>query len=87
MIDWNKRNGGFLSPESVYEDQLSNLSMQINEKDKQLEKYKNVIDKIKDDLKKTIQYNVKSHDIFGNRYINVDLDHIKHLLELLEEVE
>ena len=43
MTDWNKRNGGFLSPESVYEDQLGNLSKQINEKDKEIDRLNNII--------------------------------------------
>ncbi len=46
MIDWNKRNGGFLSPESVYEDQLGNLSQQINEKDKEIERLNNIINEL-----------------------------------------
>lgn len=50
MIDWNKRNGGFLSPESVYEDQLGNLSMQINQKDKEIERLTNIVNKIEDML-------------------------------------
>ena len=44
MIDWNKRNGGFLSPESVYDDQLGNLSQQINEKDKEIERLNKDLD-------------------------------------------
>ena len=50
MIDWNKRNGGFLAPENVYEDQLSNLSMQINQLEKQLNKQKEILNKIKEIL-------------------------------------
>ena len=45
MIDWNKRNGGFLSPESVYEDQLNNLSVQMNAKDKEIERLNNKYNK------------------------------------------
>jgi flagellar biosynthesis chaperone FliJ len=83
MIDWNKRNGGFLAPESVYEDQLSNLSMQINQLEKQLNKQKEVLDKIKEDLIKTKKYN-KVND---NNYINIDLDHLNYLLKILEGIE
>ena len=43
MIDWNKRNGGFLAPESVYEGQLSNLSSQIDELRKENNKLNNII--------------------------------------------
>ena len=78
MIDWNKRNGGFLSPESVYEDQLGNLSMQINNLQQQLDKYKNVIDKIKEILKEKVGTEI--HDMM---YV-ID---VSDILELLEEVE
>lgn len=79
MIDWNKRNGGFLSPESVYEDQLGNLSMQINNLQQQLDKYKNVIDKIKEYCKEELSQG-------GPKEIE-DLINGDYILELLEEVE
>ena len=79
MIDWNKRNGGFLSPESVYEDQLGNLSMQINNLQQQLDKYKNVIDKIKEYIEKHIAC-MKNGNVLAE--FNID-----ELCELLEEVE
>ena len=78
MIDWNKRNGGFLSPESVYEDQLGNLSMQINNLQQQLDKYKNVIDKIKEYAKEVLTW--WTNDEITDEIAN-------HILELLEEVE
>lgn len=78
MIDWNKRNGGFLSPESVYEDQLGNLSMQINSLQQQLDKYKNVIDNIKEYAKEVLTW-------YTNEEITDEI--ADHILELLEEVE
>jgi hypothetical protein len=50
-------------------------------------KYKNVIDKIKEDLIKTKKYNTRCQDTYGNELIKVDIDHINYLLELLEEVD
>jgi hypothetical protein len=47
------------------------------------DKYKEVLDKIKEDLIKTKKYN-KVND---NNYINIDLDHLDYLLEILEEIE
>jgi sugar-specific transcriptional regulator TrmB len=79
MIDWNKRNGGFLSPESVYEDQLGNLSMQINDLQQQLDKYKNVIDKIKELIKSSASYK--------GICTQPQTDTFSYILELLEEVE
>ena len=78
MIDWNKRNGGFLAPESVYEDQLSNLSMQINQLEKQLNKQKIVLDKIKEYIKEE-EYQEEG---YGTLVIET-----KKLNELLEEIK
>lgn len=66
MIDWNKRNGGFLSPESVYEDQLGNLSMQINEKDKEIERLNNIIDELEKYINKTKLEEFEK--VYGKRY-------------------
>lgn len=55
--------------------------------EKELDKYKNVIDKIKEDLIKTKKYNTRYQDTYGNELIKVDIDHINYLLELLEEVD
>ena len=57
MIDWNKRNGGFLSPESVYEDQLGNLSQQIDNLQQELDKYKNIVDELEEYLKEEERIN------------------------------
>ena len=73
MIDWNKRNGGFLSPESVYNDQLGNLSQQINEKDKEIERLKNIID----ELEKWLEYQA-DHTMQQHNYYSV-LDKLKEL--------
>lgn len=83
MIDWNKRNGGFLAPESVYEDQLSNLSMQINQLEKQLNKQKEVLDKIKEIFK---DYGVKE-DIVTYSMYQITGEEVYTILELLEEIE
>lgn len=77
MIDWNKRNGGFLSPECVYENQLSNLSMQINEKDKEISRLNNIIEGINDII--------KNHYIVGHTVQNASIDSIlKEIKELKE---
>ena len=82
MIDWNKRNGGFLSPESVYEDQLGNLSMQINNLQQQLDKYKNVIEKIKEEVLSELQM-CKPKEMA----ISMEINYIEEKLEkLLEEI-
>ena len=57
------------------------LIEEIIEKDKQLDKYKNVIDKIKENLKK-IKYRLE----YEEDYCMEDYD-IDEILELLEEVE
>ena len=85
MIDWNKRNGGFLAPENVYEDQLSNLSMQINQLEKQLNKQKEVLDKIKKYVKK-LEEDYSDYD--GEIVIGDISDKAKKdILELLEEIK
>lgn len=94
MIDWNKRNGGFLSPESVYEDQLSNLSMQINQKDKEIEKLNTEIDylhQLRDEdaeelKKKDNIINVLSKNVdMWNRKYNKQFNIIYELEKWLEE--
>lgn len=44
MIDWGRRNGGFLDDFNVYGYQISNLSMQINEKGKEIERLNKELD-------------------------------------------
>ena len=75
MLDWNKRNGGFLSPVSVYEDQLGNLSAQLNEKDKEIERLNNIINRARRILGEyqhfttpTEEQNKKNEDIADEVY-------------------
>lgn len=63
MIDWNKRNGGFLSPESVYDDQLGNLSAQLNAKDKEIERLNNIINTAKDYIQEEMC--VEPRELYG----------------------
>jgi len=83
MIDWNKRNGGFLSPESVYENQLGNLSMQINQKDKEIERLNNNWDKLEKYINKMIEEDSKYNDI-ASRY---GLLNCKNILNRLKKLK
>lgn len=76
MIDWNKRNGGFLSTESVYEDQLGNLSMQINQKDKEIERLNNIIDELEKDMRKMIDF------LKSSNYHKIDTLYIIETLDI-----
>ena len=74
---------GFLSPESVYEDQLGNLSMQINEKDKEIERLNNIIYLIKNNIGITIQI-IKEQPTGNDEWILERLNGIKNIEELKE---
>lgn len=76
MIDWNKRNGGFLAPESVYEDQLNNLSMQINQKDKEIERLNKNI--------KRIQYMLCDAHTLADEYIE-KYNRLNNIINKLEK--
>lgn len=58
----------------------------INEKDKQLDKYKNVIDKVKEKIKEDITFcENDSQGVYDK--CNIQIKRMKNYLELLEEVE
>ena len=68
-----------------------NLYHQIIEKVKQLDKYKNVIDKIKEYIKENIadiEFMEENYDLdfLNKNEIEVEYKDIKKLIELLEEV-
>lgn len=68
---------------SLSKEESMTILKYINNLEEQNNKYKEVLDKIKEDLIKTKKYN-KVND---NNYINIDLDHLDYLLEILEEIE
>lgn len=68
------------------------LIEEIIEKDKQLDKYKNVIDKIKEYIKENIadiEFMEENYDLdfLNKNEIEVEYKDIKKLIELLEEVK
>ena len=73
MIDWNKRNGGFLDNEYVNSQILSNT---IDNLVKENKKYKEVLDKIKERHWKT-----------RRNYVEDLTKLYDKLSELLEEIE
>ena len=89
MIDWNKRNGGFLSPESVYEDQLSNLSKQINEKDKEIERLNNIINELEKYHIKSMKNleNTEDFKYIGTNHIKILYEEHKRTLDKLKELK
>ena len=48
MIDWNKRNGGFLDDFNVMNYQVSNLSQQIDKLQQELQRKDNIINELKE---------------------------------------
>ena len=50
MIDWNKRNGGFLDDFNVINNQVSNLSQQIDKLNQELQRKNNIINELKKEL-------------------------------------
>lgn len=50
MIDWNKRNGGFLDDFNVMSYQVSNLSQQIDKLKQELQRKDNIINELKESI-------------------------------------
>ena len=77
MIDWNKRNGGFLDDFNVMNYQVSNLSQQIDKLNLELQRKDNNWNELKEFI--------LNHYIVGHKVQNGTLDQIMLKMEELEE--
>ena len=71
MMDWNKRNGGFLDDFNVREFQVSNLSQQIDELKQENEDYKSRIEKAIEYIKEARKQDFMWTPIFEKELLNI----------------
>lgn len=83
MIDWNKRNGGFLDDFNVMNYQVSNLSQQIDKLQQELQRKDNNWNELKKYLEKEISRD-RSED---NVWLMGCYDEDREILDKIKELE
>jgi vacuolar-type H+-ATPase subunit I/STV1 len=79
-------NAGFLSTQNVRENQLANLSKQIDEKEKEIERLNNIIEDFEIELQREVDVKEEDTELEHNTFITIN-NTLKTVLKRFRELK